>query len=269
MPSSVLQKLRDVSKDPPRPITCLIYGETKVGKTHFLSTFPGPILVLGVAAERGADPTLRASKREDIRVIDLVGPQGHPEGENQASMEEILDEAPELVAEGEFKTVAVDTASLYAQSCTNQYTDYGASKMDFDKWRELSQHFMNIRDAFNSLPVHFVWTAHVKAERNDEAIVTLRADLPGSSYGNIAKACNIIAYLDKVQKEVEADDGKKRAAGFKTIHRMWVKCPPSADPVFSVGTHFDEVFTKECYPPSFATFEELLVRRQEIPLIAV
>mgnify|MGYP001572363247 CR=1 FL=1 len=265
---SIFERLRDVAKDPARPITCLIYGETKVGKTHFISTFPGPILVLAIAAERGSDPTLRAAGRDDIRVIDIVGPEGHPTGENQASMAEILDEAPGLVEEGGFKTVALDTATLYAQRCVSQYSNYGQQALGFEGWGKLAQHFMNIRDTFHSLPTHFIWTAHVKAERDEEAIVTLRADLPGSSYGNIAKGCNIIGYLDRTQKEILVGEGKTQRKDFKTIHRLWVKCPPTADPAFSVGTHFDEVFVKSVYNPSFTTLKKYLVDEQKVPLIA-
>lgn len=284
--SPLASRTLNVAQAPARHFTALYYGETKGGKTHMISTYPGPILVLAVGKEHGSYPTLRASGRDDIHLLDLVQVDGHPDpavyGENAVSMEEFLDEADSMIRDLKIKTLACDTFSVYLEMWANWATDYGAEKGDFDTWRRRLAHAMEILDAFHRLPCNIIWTTHVDALTDGEDIVTLRPALPGKIHDQFLRCCNVVAFLDSatVYEEAAAADAApgappnaprpktlQRQPDSKTVYRMWLHSPKGRKPELEVGTHFNELLPAPVYPPSYAVFKKRLIDEAPRPVI--
>lgn len=255
--SSILDRIQNVDKTPAGPVTALFYGYTKQGKTHMLSTFPGPILVMSVGPERASRPTLKASQRDDIDIINVVCVDGNPAGDNNVSMQQMIDQAEEIQMARNYRTWALDTGSQYFHMFISEKKDYGNRQATFAVWDQFYEHLKNMRNRFHNLGTHFVWTCHVRTERDGENISRMVPDIPGQkTLQMLLGSCNIVSFLDRI--EVAESAGEDEPPTRKDVYRMHVRCPFNAAMPFEAGTHFQEQLTLPCYNPDFNTLIKYL-----------
>jgi len=268
---NILDKIQNVDQTPAGPITALFYGHTKHGKTHILSTFPGPMLVLAVGPERSSRPTLKASGRTDIDILNVVSVDGSPAGANNVSMQQLLDNAEGLQLDRGYKTWALDTSSQYFHMFISEKRDYGNRRATFDVWDKFYEHLKNMRNRFHNLGTHFVWTCHVRYERDGESISRMVPDIPGQkTLQMLLGSCNVVGFLDLKETEVKTGEGETATTERQDVHRLWLKCPYNwIGTPFEAGTHFKAQLAAPCYKPSFETLASRLNPEGGTQLISV
>lgn len=263
----ILSRVRNVSNSEPEPITACYYGDTKTGKTKIITTYPGPILVIAVGWERGSNPTLRDSGRDDIFVLKLIGHDvspGYILKDDETTMVELLETLPSLIEEMSIKTVAVDTYSMYLQMYKSELTLFGNLKSSYDVFTMLYEGTLNFIQVVANTKVHLIMTAHEDPGDNEKLGGKIGPRLIGQSVDAILKASNIISRTFKVVSESENEDDKKKGILVEK-YGMYLKTPPGAN--FVSGTHFDMHFKRAAYPASFQVFRKLLIEKPDKPLI--
>ena len=267
---SILDKIQNVGSTPAGPITALFYAYTKHGKSHMLSTFPGPMLVMSVGPERASRPTLKSSGRDDIDIINIVSVDGHPQGENCASMQEMLDNAEAIQAARQYKTWGIDTSSQYFHLFISEKKDYGNRQATFAVWDQFYEHLKNMRNRFHNLGTHFVWTCHVRNERDGDNISRMVPDIPGQkTMQMLLGSCNLVGFLDVIELAVPVEVGSEDVVR-KDVHRLWFKCPYDwVGTPFEAGTHFKEQLAQPCYNPDFNTLVKYLNAEDKPQLVTV
>lgn len=257
--SELLKRCKNVVTDDAAPVTMCAFGTTKVGKTHIIGTAPGPILVFETGWERGSSPTLRATGRDDIHILRLIGhslPHGRKLKDNEVVMEEVLEQIADLVADLNIRTVAFDTYTMYLQMYKSELTQFGEISSNYDTFTMLYQGTLNLLQIVANLDVHLIITAH---EKHDEDLGKVTPDLIGKSGEAILKASNIIARCFRKEKNVYDDDGKATGE-IEQKYGMALKSPPDSLAALEVGTHFDAQFKRAFYPNTFKVFEKYLVK---------
>jgi len=261
---SLLDNIRNVLASEARAVTMLLWGPTKSGKTHMISTMPGPVLVLATGYERASDPTLRASGRDDIDIIDIVSVDETPPAaeieKGRMSMMDVINNLPTIVREKGYKTIAVDTLTTYMKLCINKQRNYGESRMTFNEWDNVGTHFQWLLERLHDTGCHVVWTAHENWTKSDDILVEERADIPGSSLKLLYRTCNIVAKMD-ARTVIEKDTGINGQEKRKRV-KQWVlyfNDPGTYSHPIRVGSHFESRFTKPgILDPSFQKLRELL-----------
>ncbi len=264
--AEILKRVKNVLTDDAEPVTACFFGSTKVGKTHMIGTFPGPILVLSTGWERGSAPTLRAFGRDDIHILKLVGhaiPPGRKLRENEVVMEELLEQLPDLVEDLKVRTVAFDTYTMYLQMYKSELTQFGELSSNFDTFTALYQGTLNMLQTVANLNVHFIITAH---EKHDEDLNKIVPDIIGQSASAVMKASNIIARMFRIEEAVHDEKGEETKE-VKQKYGMALKSPPNALPALEVGTHFDDKFVRAFYPATFKVFQKYLIEDPDVALI--
>ena len=256
----ILDKIQNVESTPAGPMTALFYGHTKHGKTHILSTFPGPMLVMSVGPERSSRPTLKATGRDDIDIINIVSVDGNPAGENNVSMQNMIDRAEEIQIARGYKTWALDTSSQYFHLFISEKREYGNRRATFDVWDKFYEHLKNMRNRFHNLGTHFVWTCHVRYERDGESISRMVPDIPGQkTLQMLLGSCNIVGYLDVTEREIKIGEGENQSTKREDVYWLRLKCPYDwMGTPFEAGSHFKDRLKKPAYAPNFKTLVKYL-----------
>jgi hypothetical protein len=270
-------------------VTMSVQGVSKVGKTWFAGTMPHPVFI-AAAQERGwlALPSHPNWKNITVLPVPLIPGQeeiaavrrpvatkwkakGTQERNPIFDMEQvILPRIRDEYKERGWRTVVIDTTTLYAGMVVSQLSDYGKKSMwgqgEMNQWNLVQQHIYNIRNALHGLPLHVVWLFHTKGLENKQGkVVKLVPELQGRSYDRvIAPAMRIEAYLDKVDEYEQDSEGNNiidEATGSPrliTKRRLWTSCPPDADIPFTAGSSFEHLLPGGCFKPDWAGFAKRL-----------
>ena len=263
----LLSRVRNVSSSEPEPITACYYGDTKTGKTKIITTYPGPILVIAVGWERGSNPTLRDSGRDDIYVLRLIGhdvPPGNVLKDDETTMVELLETLPSLIEEMGIKTVAIDTYSMYLQMYKSELTKFGELKSTYDAFTMLYEGTLNFIQVVANTKVHLIFTAHEDPGDNERLNGRIGPRLVGQSVDAVMKASNIISRTFKLVED-SSDPEEQKKGILVEKYGMYLKTPPGAN--FVSGTHFDAHFKRAAYPATFSVFRKLLIEKPDKPLI--
>lgn len=263
----ILSRVRNVANSEAEPITACYYGDTKTGKTRIITTYPGPILVIAVGWERGSNPTLRDSGRDDIFVLRLIGhdvPPGYLLKDDETTMAELLETLPSLIDEMGIKTVAVDTYSMYLQMYKSELTKFGDLKSSYDVFTMLYEGTLNFIQVVANTKVHLIFTAHEDPGDNEKLGGRIGPRLIGQSVDAIMKASNVISRTFKLVSDSDDEEDKSKGILVEK-YGMYLKTPPGAN--FVSGTHFDKHFKRAAYPASFEVFRKLLIEKPDKPLI--
>ena len=242
MSNPLIDNIRNVQSSPARTITALLWGPTKTGKTHFIGTMPGPVLVLATSFARDSDPTLREMERDDIDIIDIVSVDAPPSEEDSAKgracMVDVINSLPAILEAKGYRTVAVDTLTTYMKLCVSKQRGEDGARMSYERWDNIATHFQWMLERLHDTGCHIVWTAHEAYTKSEEILIEERADIPGSSLKLIHRTCNLVVKMDTRFKTVEESTptGNKRKKVRQFV--MWLNDPGTLTLPIRVGNHF-------------------------------
>jgi hypothetical protein len=231
----------------PMPITVMVHGLPKVGKTRFAGTFPRPLFAF-VQGEHGTH-SLPDLERDDIFQYAIGA---------EEDLEILLGKLPELIKKYDLRSLVIDTGSLLGSLFAVQAGNYGRSKVEYQGWARIKGAFLNTRDRVAGLGLHLVWVMHTVENKDEARVVFYEPLLVGKALNDIIPSCNIVCYLTK---DVVPSDPNNPDAPDETIRNLWVRCPSNASPRFLAGTHFDNLLTAPSYEPDWAVLAKYLKGR--------
>lgn len=173
----------------------LPYGESGVGKTHFIGTCSehpalSPVLLLDT---EGGRQTLRGLRNvEYVRV------------KRRSDLVKIQNELFKADG-GHYKTVAIDSISE-VQDVDIREIMHAVKKADSDRdeevpspreWGIARWHMRDIVRSFRDLPVHTIFTAHDLYEEKEGKAPKIKPNLPGKLGAEIPGFVSIVGYYRK------------------------------------------------------------------------
>jgi hypothetical protein len=227
----------------PGPLRCIVYGETKVGKTTFAGTFPKPFF-FAMGNEAGIASLSQLPTGADYTLINSTDDMDNAVRYFKDHYKEI----DPVDGKQKWRTAVVDTATIYARMVTMVESEYGTTAVEYHKWNKILGYFLNIRDVLHACDVHVVWVMHTDDQMLGDVVLKRRPKLVGAARGEIMATCGLIAYLDKKEEMGVDANGKPE---MKTTRYLWVQCPQGVSPVFEVGSWYDQVWDRPCYVPHF------------------
>ena len=176
--------------DPPRPLTCFIYGAPRRAKTSLAASFPRPIVIS--AGVEGGDRTLQLfPDTEAIRV------------RNRSEVEEAVRFVQLNRTAHGWQTVVIDSITFILESVIAEFSGVKADKtygkMDQQAWGRLESWLTKwLMPTLHALPMHIVWIALEKQIMDRESGVIVRTEpmIPGGSSQKLPACCDLILYAD-------------------------------------------------------------------------
>lgn len=225
-----------------------IYGQIRSGKTTFAATFPKPLLLLGTE-----DGTKSIS---DVKGIDFLKLQSSAD----------MDDVAEILAEGKYKSVAMDTVKGFEDICYMEVL--GLAEIPLAKswgldiriwgavaslWKEKVSKLFRLTD---SMGLNVVLIAHERSMlKEDQPII------PGIAYmGCLAipaigswlnNECDFVAHSYRRGKTVLKEEV---AAGKKVIRTVKV---PGEDYCLRIG--YNDVYITGVRKPRSVKMDEIMV----------
>lgn len=177
----------------------IVYGKSNSGKTHFIGTFPKPLLYVQI----GDDGSNTISNVDGIDAVSVDSPA------------QLLELAEELKTNKKYKTIAVDTFSLV----TNEWTDQNAIKkkkrMTQQMWGDLKIDTEELIKAYHKLARDriVVLTCHEATDSiegmEDEITPDVRPSVTKGARTYLEGMANYGIHTTKVSKEVQSGDEVK------------------------------------------------------------
>jgi len=238
--------IRNTKEDKPRFLRMGIYGNTGVGKTTTASTFPRPCL-FSVSAESGISSLASVEKGVDYALI-----------ESRRDMEDALQMFKKDYKAKDWRTAVIDTATIYGRFVSMEESHHGEISMDQAKWMKVLGHLLNIRDVLHTCECHVVWVFHVDERKSGDFILNIGPKLVGQANAEIVQTLGLLAYMDRVEKDVVKNENGDIIEEARTIRRLWVRCPSEMSPKFAFKSWYEKVLTQPCYAPDFAVLAKYL-----------
>lgn len=145
---------------PPRWIRAFVAGVTSSGKTHFVATWPRPLILCdAIEGSWNTIPQMDPSLWWDPRVRPRVGVI-----ERVADVAAKLHELETLSAQNRlpWRTLALDPLSIYSGRYLSEQMTKHPDKDNRQIYGELQTHLRALVIRFHALPMHIVWTSHVE-----------------------------------------------------------------------------------------------------------
>lgn len=176
------------------------YGDSGSGKTHSVSTFPKPLVI--VPKNEGSILTLRGLSIDFAEVgnrADMLGLLHQLETRYRRMCAMPLD-APqdELDAAFPYHTIAVESLSHYCELLIEDLSQRGSLKMDYGKWGELGSHIRSIHSRLRSMDVHIVYTSLAKVDDNGRG----QPMMVGKTAMMTPSACDYLGYCEAIPGRV-------------------------------------------------------------------
>jgi hypothetical protein len=261
-------------------LTMAIHGPPKCGKTFAAATFPKPVFI-SAAPERGWTALPAHPNWPNITVLPcpLIPGQeqicGDPDAPPPPEWALVKDGARRLpIADMEniilnriqleyktrgWRTVVIDTTTIYDEMVVSQLSDYGKIEMGGKgggQWNVVKQHMLNMVNALQSLPLNIVWVFHSRERKTGDIVLRVEPSAVGSHWEKVfAPTVRIIGYLAK-EEELDQKTGE-----MQTTRALLLKCPPNRNPPFVAGGNFEHLFQGKdwCLEPTW----EALAKRLE------
>lgn len=183
-------KVIDVSKPAPERITCLVYGDSRGGKTMFAASFPRPIFLSD--STEGGHETIRNMNKEWF-----FEPGRYPEVVAIESVQDMMKMTEDLQVRiqkkpGEIQTVVIDSLTFYAELLQDTITKAMAgSDNKYAIWEKIRNNIRSLMIRIHSLPVNVVWTALAKINDDGRSGGPL---LSGQMQQKAPAMCNYLLY---------------------------------------------------------------------------
>lgn len=175
---------------PRHPLTTMIYGASRLGKTWMAATWPSP-LFLSAGLEHG-DTTLTASFPH-VPVARIT---------SRRDMQEALAYIRAYDGKGVFETVVVDSATFYADIVVAELVKEAKNQQMGPKdWGKLDVEMLKmLMPTLHNLKAHVVWTALVQEIKDEDGkILRILPMLYGKGADKLPATCDLILYMDLMQ----------------------------------------------------------------------
>lgn len=158
-------------------IKAVVYGPSGVGKTTFGATCPKPLFL---AAESG-----------------LLSIASHAPDYVEIRTLQDLREALVYLKSGkhEYETAVIDSITEISEIIKQGIEKKSGKAMTLQDFGTLSKEIRNILRAYRDLPMHVVFIALEKIEKDEEKVIRYLPDLSGKSASEIAQFMDIVGYI--------------------------------------------------------------------------
>jgi hypothetical protein len=158
-------------------VKAVVYGPSGVGKTTFGSTCPKPIFA---SAESGLLSI--ASSRPDYVAVKRI--------------EDLKELLAHLQKPGHgYESVVIDSITEISEIIKADIEKRTGKSMQIQDYGTLGKSIRQILRGFRDLPMHVLFIALEKAEKDEERIIRYVPDLNGKSATDIAQFMDIVGYL--------------------------------------------------------------------------
>ena len=216
---------------PPKPLTCFVYGRSRIGKTTFAATFPRPVFL--VAGIEGNEATL--NQYPGITVIRI---------DSTRDMDEALKWL--LMNKSKYDTVIVDSLTFYCDMFISEIVKKTGG-MQIQDWQKLDLHVMKyLVPSLHTLGKHVVWVALEQEMRKGDSVSGYCPMLYGKAPQKVPATTDLILRMN--QKAVRDENNKP------TIKRIMELESSDAQPVGSrygkdmsdpfIEPHFDAIASR-------------------------
>lgn len=196
----------------------VVYGKSGSGKTHISSTFPKPLLYVGIG-DNGSNTIREVKGIKAVIVNDL---------------NEFKQLLGELAADEEYKTVVVDTFSLVVNEWVDSNVIKKGRRMTQQNWGDLKTDTEELIKKLHSLSAKkvVVLTCHEVTDAiegmEDEITPDVRPNVSKGARTYLEAMANYGIHTTVVTQEVEGSDGTTKEISRHAIHLApnpyyWVK----------------------------------------------
>jgi hypothetical protein len=157
-----------------------------------------------------------------------------------------------------WRTVVIDTTTIYDEMVVSQLSDYGKIEMGGKgggQWNVVKQHMLNMVNALQTLPLNIVWVFHSKYIKTGDIVLKVEPAAVGSHWEKVfAPTVRIIAYLKK-EETLDQATGE-----MQTTRALLLKCPPNINPPVVAGGNFEHLFQGKdwCLKPHWDSLAQRL-----------
>lgn len=249
-------RIIDMSKPVPTHLTCVLYGDSRSGKTEFAATWPRP-LFLADAAE-GGWATIHGMPRDKF-----YEPNRIPEVRAIETMQDMVGQIRELgdrlkKKPGDIQTLVVDSLTFYADLVQDTLRTQMADEIAKNKWLlfdKLKNHISHMVIETHKLPVHVIWICLSTVDMDGRGGILL----PGQMAKKLPALCNFFFYQNVHQPDPNKDP-------LYEVHTR--RCGN-----FPAGTRFGDLLPDPLPEPTFRSLAECLEidipQKQQSPRRAV
>jgi hypothetical protein len=260
-------------------LTMAIHGDAKSGKTWLAATFPRPVFI-SAAPERGWTALPAHPNWPNITVLpcplipgqeQITGDPSAPPPPDWALVKDdkrrlpiadmeyiVLRRIREEYQQRNWRTVVIDTTTIYDEMVVSQLSDYGKIEMGGKgggQWNVVKQHMLNMVNALQTLPLNIVWVFHSKYIKTGDIVLKVEPAAVGSHWEKVfAPTVRIIAYLKK-EETLDQATGE-----MQTTRALLLKCPPNINPPVVAGGNFEHLFQGKdwCLKPHWDSLAQRL-----------
>jgi len=167
-------------------VKALIYGPSGSGKTFFAGTAPD---VIFASAEGG----LLTLKDKNPHYVDI------------RSLNDLRDFLNHLkTKKHEYKTVVIDSITEINDIIKDEIEARTKRSIQKGDWEEVAKKVKNVLRMFRDLPMHVIFIALEKVEKDGDEILKILPELNGKSATGVARYMDVVGYV-----RVEADGTRK------------------------------------------------------------
>lgn len=211
-------------RDLPSSNLWVLYGKSGAGKTHFLSTFPKPMLYL----QFGDDGSNTIGDTEGIDAIRIT------------SLQQLKEIAQEARVDTYYKTVAVDTFSLVVQEWLDANAVKKNKRVSQQMWGDLKTDTEELIKEFKTLAINHivVLTCHEVTDAiegmEEEISPDVRPSVSKGARTYLESMANFGIHLTVLSKEKDMPDGTTKTITAHAAHvapnpYYWTKLQKPAD----------------------------------------
>ncbi|GIW23481.1 MAG: hypothetical protein KatS3mg068_2488 [Candidatus Sericytochromatia bacterium] len=174
-----------------RPLRCLVYGDSGIGKTTMLATLPRPLLVIDF--EGGSD--IRLLNQENVFIAPIY---------SRVELSSLLEYIKGTIEDNsiEFKSIAFDGFSVFIQQCLREIlSENSKSTPTFKEWQILTSFIKSVILGLINYTTHTVFTALSKKKQDkEEKMSWVGPDLPKSIREYLRAICDLEGYIYRSDK---------------------------------------------------------------------
>ncbi|MCS7317324.1 MAG: ATP-binding protein [Candidatus Dojkabacteria bacterium] len=176
-----------------RPLRCLVYGDSGIGKTTMLATLPKPLLVIDF--EGGSD--IRLINQDNVFIAPVYSRQ---------ELSSLLEYIKGIIEDNsiDFKSIAFDGFSVFIQQCLREIlSENNKNTPTFKEWQILTSYIKSVILGLINYTTHTVFTALSKkkiTQDKEERMNWIGPDLPKSIREYLRAICDLEGYIYRSDK---------------------------------------------------------------------
>lgn len=241
-------KIQYVRSSPLKPMTAIIYGPPKVGKTTMAGKFPSPLFIVP-KAERGVASLVRVCEELD-RDIPYIEVDGLKSGE------EAVEYACAKREKEGWRTLVFDPFTTYSTIIEMELRErFKGSTNHYSAYQELAKHLYNLWKMSSDSGYINLWLCHELASGDEESFGGPKVEpkVAGRKFAPLLKAnVDLIGYLARIEKVNKKDKTRK------VVRRFYVQPSAEVNADFEAGGRWEERFDKPFIKPEWSVLKTKL-----------